>query len=85
MDCSLPGSSVHGDSPGKNTRESCRAPLQGIFQTQDWTQVSCLLHLWVVSLPLALPGKPFLATAVSKLSLHVKLFQIDAESSKFDQ
>ena len=23
MDCSLPGSSVHGDSPGKNTRVGC--------------------------------------------------------------
>ena len=34
MDCSLPGSSVHGDSPGKNTRLGCHALLQGIFQTQ---------------------------------------------------
>ena len=32
MDCSLPGSSVHGDSPGKNT--GCYALLQGIFPTQ---------------------------------------------------
>ena len=34
MDCSLPGSSVHGDSPGKNTEVSCHALLQGIFPTQ---------------------------------------------------
>ena len=34
MDCSLPGSSVHGSSPGKNTEVSCHAPLQGIFQTE---------------------------------------------------
>ena len=34
MDCSLPGSSVHGDSPGKNTRMGCHALLQGIFPTQ---------------------------------------------------
>ena len=34
MDCSPPGSSVHGDSPGKNTGVSCRALLQGIFPTQ---------------------------------------------------
>ena len=33
MDCSLPGCSVHGDSPGKNTRVGCRALLQGIFPT----------------------------------------------------
>ena len=34
MDCSSPGSSVHGDSPGKNTGMSCHALLQGIFPTQ---------------------------------------------------
>ena len=34
MVCSLPGSSVHGDSPGKNTREGCHVLLQGIFPTQ---------------------------------------------------
>ena len=37
MDCNLPGSSVHGDSPGKNTRVGCHALLQGIFLTQDRT------------------------------------------------
>ena len=34
MDYSLPGSSVHGDSPGKNTGVSCHALLQGIFPTR---------------------------------------------------
>ena len=34
MDCSLPGSSVHGDSTGKNTRMGCHALLQEIFPTQ---------------------------------------------------
>ena len=34
MDCSPPGSSVHGDSPGKNTGEGCHVLLQGIFPTQ---------------------------------------------------
>ena len=32
--CCLPGSSVHGDSPGKNTRVGCHALHQGIFPTQ---------------------------------------------------
>ena len=32
--CSLPGSSVHGDSPGKNTGVGCHALLQEIFPTQ---------------------------------------------------
>ena len=34
MDCSPPGSSVHGDSPGKNTGGGCPALFQGIFPTQ---------------------------------------------------
>ena len=34
MDCSLPDSSVHGDSSGKNTGVGCHARLQGIFPTQ---------------------------------------------------
>ena len=34
MDCSLPGTSVHGDSPGKNIGAGCHALLQGIFPTQ---------------------------------------------------
>ena len=33
-DCSPPGFSVHGDSPGKNTGVSSHALLQGIFPTQ---------------------------------------------------
>ena len=42
MDCSPPGSSVHGGSPGKNTGVSCCAFLQGIFPTQGLNL--CLLH-----------------------------------------
>ena len=33
-DCSLPGSSAHGDSPSKKTGVGCHALLQGIFPTQ---------------------------------------------------
>ena len=33
-DCSPPGSSFHGDSPGKNTGVDYRALLQGTFPTQ---------------------------------------------------
>ena len=33
-DCSTPGSSVHGDSRGKNTGMGCHALLQGIFSIQ---------------------------------------------------
>ena len=34
MDCNLPGSSVLGNSPGKNTGVVCHFLLQGIFPTQ---------------------------------------------------
>ena len=34
MDCSPPGSSLRGDSPGKNTKVVCHALLQGIFSTK---------------------------------------------------
>ena len=42
MDCSLPGSFVHGDSPGKNTGVGCHALLQEIFPMQGSNPcVSC--------------------------------------------
>ena len=59
MNCCPPGSSVHEDSPGKNTGVGCHALLQGIFPTQGSNP--CLLYLlyWQAgSLPLVLPGKP---------------------------
>ena len=34
MDCSPPGFSVHGDSPGRNTGGGCHFPFQEIFPTQ---------------------------------------------------
>ena len=44
MDCSLPGFSVHGDSPGKNTGVGCHFLLQGIFLTQGSNlHLLCLL------------------------------------------
>ena len=46
MDCSPPGSSVHGDSPGKNTGVDCYSLLQGIFPTQGFNpHLLCLLHI----------------------------------------
>ena len=63
MDCIQPGSSVHGDSPGKNTGVGYHSLLQGIFPTQGpnpglphcrWS-LYCLSHqrmkgTWVWSL-----------------------------------
>ena len=45
MDCRSPGSSVQGDSPGKNTLVGFHALLQGIFLTQGlYLGLLCLLH-----------------------------------------
>ena len=41
MDCSLPGSSVLGDSPCKNTGVGYDGLLQGIFPTQGSNPVLC--------------------------------------------
>ena len=58
IDCSPPGSLVHGDSPGKSTRMGCHALLQGIFPTQGSNlHLLCLLYWQMGSLPLASPGK----------------------------
>ena len=42
MDCSPPGSSVHGDSPGKNPGVGGHALLQGILPTQGSKHASCI-------------------------------------------
>ena len=42
--CSLLGSSVHGDSPGRNSGVGCHALLQRIFQLRDRSQVSRILY-----------------------------------------
>ena len=61
MDCSPPGSSVHGDSPGKNTEVGCRAFFQGIFPTQGSDRsLLNLLNWWAGSWPLVPPWKPVL-------------------------
>ena len=66
IDCNLPGSSVHGDSPGKNTGVGCHFLLQGIFPTQGlnpgvlhyrWI-LSCLIHQ---GSPGGLKSQPFLS------------------------
>ena len=59
MDCSLPGSSVHGIFPGRSTGGGCHFLLQGIFQTQRLNQVSpvssALAGGFLTTKP---PGKP---------------------------
>ena len=56
MDCSPPGSSVHGDSSGKNTRMGCHALLKGIFPTQGLNPG--LLHCKGILYHLSHKGSP---------------------------
>ena len=54
MDCSSPGSSVHADSPGKNTGVGGHSLLQGIFLTQESNScLLCLLHCRWILYPLS--------------------------------
>ena len=53
---SPPGSSVHGDSPGKNTGVGSQALLQEIFPTQGLNPG--LLHCRQMLYPLSNQGRP---------------------------
>ena len=67
MDCSPPGSSIHGDSPGKNTEVGCHFLPQEIVSTQ-WSNPH-LLNWQADSLPLTHQESPILshaATAAAK-------------------
>ena len=52
------GSSVHRDSPGKNTGVGCHALLQGIFPTQGSN--TGLLHCWQVLYSLSHQRSPII-------------------------
>ena len=57
MDCSLPGSSVPGDSPGKNTGGGCLSSSRRSSRPRDRTHISYISMLAAGSLALAPPGK----------------------------
>ena len=61
MGCSPPGSSIRGDSPGKDTGVGCHALLQGIFPAQG--SHPGLLHRQADSLPSEPPRKPEICLA----------------------
>ena len=63
VDCSPPGSSVHGDSPGRNTGVNCHFLIQGIFLTEDQNPCPLLLLLWQVG---SLPPAPQILTLMLK-------------------
>ena len=83
MDCSLLGSSVHGDSPG-NSGVGCHVLLQEIFLTRRLNpHLLCLLHWQSGSLPVATPGKPSMCETLPKLHCFCQMicssqhFEID--------
>ena len=71
MDCSLPGSFVHEDSPGKNTGLSCHAFLQGIFPIQGLNpgllHCSGFFTVWAT--------REAAAEVVMSLQLHILITQ----------
>ena len=82
MDCSPPGSSVHGILQARILKWVAMPSSRGSSQPRDQTHVSCHL-LWPAgSLPLAPPGKPILPTTLSKAWLHLQrsYFQIRSHS-----
>ena len=71
MDCSPPGSSIHGYSPGKNTGGGCHVLLHGDLPDPEIKPRSPTLQ--VDSLPSEPTGKPT-NTEVSSLSLRQRIF-----------
>ena len=77
MDCSPPGSSVHGLLQ-ITTGVGCHALFQGIFLTQGLNpSLLCLLHWQAGSLPLVPPGKlhSYHSSCISKLSSLCFIFR----------
>ena len=83
MDCSLPNSSAHGDSPGKNTRVDCHLLLQGIFPTQGLNPCFLgLLHLVGRFFNTVPPGKFIILSKVSQRKTNIIWYHLYAESKK---
>ena len=71
MDCSPPGPSVHGDSPGKNTGVSCHALLQGNLPDPGIEPASLT--------PAALAGGPIHVTLFGKRIIADVIYVKDLE------
>ena len=74
VDCILPGSSVHGDSPGKN-RSGLPCPLPGNLPNPEIEPRSPTLQ--EDSLPLEPPGKPCNVLKVSKIKILISAREIE--------
>ena len=71
MDCSLPGSSVHGDSPGKNTGVGLPCPPPGVLHNPETEPRSPTLQAY--SLSSEPPGKA-MNTGVGSLTFLQGIF-----------
>ena len=71
MDCSLPGSSVHEDSPDKNTGVGCHVCFQGIFPTQGLNQG--LLHYRRILYQLSYKGSPICMIQALYMCVYYKI------------
>ena len=86
MDCSLAGSSVHGDSTGKKPGGGCHSLLQGIFPIQGWNPG--LLHCRQILYHLSHQGSPVITiprpilTKIKTLNPHStsKFLQLSAKA-----
>ena len=68
MDCSQPGSPVHGILRANSSGVGCHVFLQGISLIQgSHLHLLCLLHWQAGSLPLAPPEKPAIMQSLSKV------------------
>ena len=74
----LPGSSVHGDSPGKNTGVGCHALLQGIFLTQgshlyhfEFSSIAQLCPALCDPMDCSMPGFPVDCQLPEFIQAHV--------------
>ena len=87
MDCGPPGSSVHGDSPGKNTGVGCHALFQGIFPNQGLNPH--LLHCRWILYCLSHQGSPrmFITFIFDKTKketiINIMLFSCKVMSDSF--
>ena len=76
VDHSRPGSSVHRDSPGKNTGWFAISSTRGSSQPGEWSCISCLLRWQAGSSPPAPSGKPFKSDTLTVTPVTGMIWQV---------
>ena len=82
MGYNSPGSSVHGDSPGKNTGVGCHTLLQGIFPTQGLNP--SLLYCRQIPYYLSHQGSPSYTIVLGKYYTFYK-FLLNIQINKLEE